>query len=54
MLTDEANAILRSVRDIDDGEFLDKVQHTKKVKPVAQKKHNIDTLIGNNLSRFLM
>ncbi len=37
MLTDEANAVLRSVRDIidvrdlDDGEFLDKVQHAKKM-----------------------
>ncbi|MGX4670228.1 T7SS effector LXG polymorphic toxin [Cerasibacillus sp. JNUCC 74] len=37
MLTDEANAVLQSVRDIihirdiDDGEFLDKVQHAKKM-----------------------
>ncbi|MBU5266317.1 T7SS effector LXG polymorphic toxin [Virgibacillus proomii] len=37
VLTDEANAILQSVRDIinirdiDDGEFLDKVQHAKKM-----------------------
>nr|WP_213397658.1 LXG domain-containing protein [Virgibacillus pantothenticus] len=36
-LTDEANAVLHSVkdivniRDIDDGEFLDKVQHAKKL-----------------------
>ncbi|WP_216482392.1 T7SS effector LXG polymorphic toxin [Virgibacillus proomii] len=48
MLTDEANAVLRSVRDIinirniDDGEFLDKVQHAKKMthQTIEKLRHN--------------
>nr|WP_283159429.1 LXG domain-containing protein [Virgibacillus pantothenticus] len=48
-LTDEANAVLHSVkdivnvRDIDDGEFLDKVQHAKKLnRQTIEKLHAFD------------